>query len=248
MYKILKVLLIVFLTFISFLAILTIDAIGENVLVDLQIKSFIEKGEYSHQVGDFFFYEVPIEEELRTPSITYRNNGYPETTTEGDIFIYRESEIDLVQFSGEFISFFFGGHAGIIDGDSVIEAFGVSTNPEYNIVDYDINDIFYDYSERDVLGLRVRASDEDVEKAMTFSRESVGKYYNMSFVFNRKDSFYCTDLISRAYSKEAGLSYNLDKDGIATSCNDLVLSNDTFITYYMYYLNNERHLYYAVNK
>lgn len=247
MYKIYKILSISFLSFICFLAILTVDAIFENVIVDSQVKAFVENGVFKQELGSFYLYEVEIEEELRSPSVTFDGNTVNNETS-GDIFIYKESKMDVLPYSAEFISYFFGGHAGIVDGGVIIEAMGANSKPEDNIVDYAMNNLFYDRHERDVIGLRVKGSDEEIEKAVEYANSVVGVKYNFTFVFNRKNSFYCTDLISRAFGKEANLDFNLDQDGIATSCNDLVLSNDTFITYFMYYKDGIKHLYYAVNK
>lgn len=249
MFRFLKIVSISFLIFISFLALLTVDAVGENLLVDSQLREFISKGVFVEQVDEYCFYEVEIEEELRTPSIEFSSRKIPLSVTPGDIYIYKESEIDVLPFAKEFISYFFGGHAGIVyDDTKTIDAFGASFNPEDNIIDFSSNNVLSSYRQRDVIGLRVNATDEEVEKAVDFSYDAVGKSYNLSFVFNRKNSFYCTDLISRAYSKENGLNFNLDQDGIATSCNDLVLSDDTYLIYYMFENNGLNHLYYAVNK
>lgn len=247
MYKIIKILTIPFLSFLAFVSLLCVDVVIENIAVDNQIRNFVENGVFKYSVGNFYIYEVEIEEELNHKSVTFDESGFPDSTNPGDIFIQKESKIDVVDYSAAFISYFFGGHAGmIIDQNLTIEVNGAMSNPALNIVDICYNDVFYSSDKRDVLGIRVKASDEEINKAVDFAYESLDSPYNFSFVFNRKNSFYCTDLLSRAYGKEAGLDFNLDKDGIATSCNDLVLSEDTYIIYYMYYIGSEKHLYYAV--
>lgn len=246
MYKILRVIIITIVSFFAFVSLLVVDVVVENIIVDTQISNFIEKGVFKEVIGNIHLYEVEVEG-LTEPSITFDLRGYPESTNRGDIFIHKESEINMVPYSAAFISYFFGGHAGIILNESkTIEVNGAMSNPALNVVDTCYNDIFYGGTSRDTLGLRVRAPQDDIDKAVDFAYAEVGKPYNFTFVLNRKNSYYCTDLLSRAFGKEAGLNYNLDKDGIATSCNDLILSEDTNIIYYMFYVGSEKHLYYAV--
>lgn len=231
------------------LSLLTVDATLENIQVDQALKEFIDNGVKVGTHNRFTFYEVVIEEELTTPSITFTESGNPQSTTPGDIFVLRESILDVLPYSAEFITFYFGGHAGIVyDKDSIFETTGMEINPEDNVIIEYSNNIFFRPERVSTIGLRVKAPEEDAAQAVEYVKSKLGVKYNYTFIFNKKNSFYCTDLVSRAYGKEAGLNYELDKDGIATSCNDLIVSKDTFITYYMRYDGYDKHLYYAVNK
>lgn len=248
MFKVFKIVFYFVLFFILLISILTVDAVIENINVDSQITDFISKGIFIEEIDDIRYYEVDINEidNDTAPSIEIFNNG-PTPTTKGDIFVARESVLDVLPFSSQFISFYFGGHAGIVyDRYNVIETTGMEYNPENNVVIKGYNNILNNSIKRSVVGLRVKANETEVDKAMQYLDTTIGKKYNYSFVFNRKNTFYCTDLVARAYSKEAGLNFDLDKDGIAVSCNDLIVSNDTFITYYAFYEDNIMHLYYAV--
>lgn len=247
--KVLKIFVIFILSIFSLAAILTVDAALENLQVDDQLIQFMNKGEQVSTYRDFIFYEVEIEEELKTPSISFDVTGKPYVPTSGDIFVLRESSMNFIPLAAEFITYYFGGHAGIVyDGNTIIETTGMDINPDYNKVITSSVNIFYRHEEVNTIGLRVKAPEEDIIKATNYAYSTLGTPYNYSFIFDRKDKLYCTDLISRSFGKEAGLDYNLDKDGIATSCNDLVISEDTFITYYMVYKGDVKHLYYAVNK
>lgn len=247
MYKLARIITIPLLLFLSLVSLLVVDVVIENFIVDSQINDFVNNGVYVGNLRDYYFYEVNINEKLDSPSISFTETGYPESTNYGDIFIYKESKIEYIPYSAAFISYFFGGHAGIVVDDSVtIEANGAMGNPYLDVVDTCPNNIFTDSDKRDVVGLRVRATEEDVNQAMEYIENSLDMPYNFSFVFNRKNSFYCTDIISRAFGHESNLDYELDKDGIATSCNDLIVSEDTYMIYYMYYNGNEKHLYYAI--
>ncbi len=227
-------------------SILTVDAVIENISVNNQLNDFLSKGVYIEELNGIHYYQVDIEEELTSPSIEIINNR-PYSTTKGDIFVNRESVLNMFPFVAEFITFYFGGHAGIVvDRTKVIETTGMESNPEDNVVIKGYNNIFSSSLKRSAIGLRVKANEEEINKAMTYAESKVGALYNYSFVLNRKNTFYCTDIVARSFGKEAGLDFNLDKDGIAVSCNDLINSEDTFITYYSFYIDNEMHLYYAV--
>lgn len=234
---------------VSLLGILTVDATIENLRTDMLVNEFIDKAEYVFSQNNFHFYEVEIEEKLDTPSISFTDANLPYIPTPGDIFIYRESMLDVLPLATEFITYYFGGHAGIVYYDNkVIETTGAEPIFELNKVLMIENNVFFRPEQVDSVGLRVKATSEQVDDALKYVYSAIDSPYNYSFVFNRKNSYYCTDLISRSYGKEAGLNFKLDEDGIATSCNDLILSDDTFITYYLINKGYEKHLYYAVNK
>ncbi len=248
-YKIFNFFIIFLLSFFSLAAILTIDATIENIIVERQLVEFMNKGVEVGKHSNFTFYEVVIEEELTTPVLSFTESGNPYLATPGDIFVLRESSLTSIPLAAEFITYYFGGHSGIVyDEDFLIETTGMELNPELNKVIKNKNDVFFRPERVSSVGLRVKATEEEIESAVNFAESTIGLPYNYSFVFNRKNSFYCTDLVSRSYGKEAGLNFNLDKDGIATSCNDLIISKDTFITYYLVYEGYNKHLYYAVNK
>lgn len=227
------------------------DVSIENKIVKNDIEEFIQRGVFVGNVNEFYLYEVEIEEELVYPSINFDNLGNPISSNPGDIFVYRTSTLDEnypgIPFIAEFSTYFFGGHAGVIIDDTyTIETNGAYSENGANVVALCTNNIMYTEAQRDTLGLRVRATQEDTDTAINYLHNAVGTPYNYSFIFNRENSYYCTDLVARSFGFDAGLPYVLDKDGVATSCNDLIISDDTYITYYMYYVGNQKHLYYAI--
>ncbi len=245
--RIVKILFISTIIFVCSLCLFTVDAVIENVKSDSKITEFIKKGQYEKTINNIHYYTVDIDRELSSPSIEIIRNR-PVSTTKGDIYVSQESLLDVLPFVAEFITFYFGGHAGLIlDQDYVIETTGMESDPEDNVVIKGGNSVLYPFFDRSTVGLRVDTSQENIDKAMDYALDKVGSKYNYSFIFNRKNTFYCTDLVARAYSSEAGVNgINLDKDGIAVSCNDIITSNDVFITYFNYYIGNEQHIYYAI--
>lgn len=168
----------------------------------------------------------------------------------GDILVSTQSGINNALLSG-FISSTVGGHAGIcidnyvsetlITGDNqVIEASGLVGDDECQIYEkyYWIDPNIHS----EVMGLRMKTTEEQnkqfVENAVNF----LGYPYNFSFIFNIKNSVYCSDLISRCASP---LGFNLNKDNGPTTIYDIIVSNDTYIFYYhLYDKDGVRHIYY----
>jgi hypothetical protein len=66
--------------------------------------------------------------------------------------------------------------------------------------------------------------------------------YNSSFLVNTTNSKYCTDIMSQAFSY---IGKKLNRDSFSTSVYDLIVSPDTYISYYHYYDGNGvKHVYY----
>ncbi len=103
------------------------------------------------------------------------------------------------------------------------------------------------------VGLRVKdISDEQLDGAIQYADDKVGKnLYNFLFFLDMKYKFYCTDLVSRAYqsvmveeSKQRNYSKALNDDRFITSVNDLILSDETYITFYAEIIDDIWHIYY----
>ena len=81
-------------------------------------------------------------------------------------------------------------------------------------------------------------------KVISKAISMVGDPYNYAFIVDTQNKHYCSDLIMKSFSS---IGINLNKDGFTTSVYDLVVSKDTYISYYHYYDHNDvRHVYYLV--
>src|SRR5690606_1595742 len=82
----------------------------------------------------------------------------------------------------------------------------------------------------------VNTIQDDIDQAVGYVEDKVDRgLYNYLFIFDTEYKFYCTDLVTRAYSSVTsvnGESYNLDKDGFIPSDYDILLSDDVYITIY----------------
>lgn len=99
---------------------------------------------------------------------------------------------------------------------------------------------FGSYYRDEWIGLRIKnVSKEEVYEVTSILDDLVERKapYNFLFIFFTNNKYYCTDLITRPYStitnSDGEPKYNLNKDGFAVTVNDLIVSSDTYISYYV---------------
>lgn len=99
------------------------------------------------------------------------------------------------------------------------------------------------------IGLRIKDADEEmINSFINSAQEKIenNSLYNFLFFINMKYKYYCTDLVSRAYEEafyrtenkdptyhSKGYAKKLNDDGFITSVNDLILSKDSYIHFYV---------------
>ena len=271
---------------IGFFVFLTGQTIGEHIAIQQEIRQFVQKGvlDEVNSTDTVKYYIVSREtyypnELVRTP---FYESDFTKPGDAGDIFVTQTSP--LAGFAGihEFVSFFFGGHAAVIDEQNMIyETIGIPNSDE-NLFDvmlnggedtkvtggirnYWLNPTFRSVNENDPnylaygtyyrkswIGLRLKGvTESDITTVMDYleDKEQKEAQYNYWFVFNTNNRYYCTDMVSRAYeaikTPDGNQKYHLNKDGIAVTVNDLVLSKNTYISYYVTTDKNDvKHVYY----
>lgn len=281
MKRILKTILTLF---IGFLVFLTGQTVAETIKVNKKIKEFIKKGVYQEHLsveGKIEFYKVSREtyysnELERSP---FFNDDLQNPGDEGDLFVTRQAPLPNLPGIYEFVTFYFGGHAGYVDENNLIyETYGfidddenifnvivnggrgtyvdVSENywldPEYRDENHPYYQKFGKYYREEWIGLRVKGIQEDEIKQVTKYMEHLAEIkaqYNHLFIFFTKNKYYCTDMMSRAFGsivdEDGNQKYNLNRDGVAVTVNDLILSKDTYISYYVTTTkNNVKKVYY----
>jgi hypothetical protein len=260
------------------------QTIGEHIAIQREIHQFVQRGvlDEVNSTDTIKYYKVSREtyypnELIRSP---FYNNDLTKPGAAGDIFVTQQSP--LVGYPGihEFVTFFFGGHAAVIDSNNKIyETIGIPDSDE-KLLDVMINggrnthvvgDVFnywLDADYRDTnetdpsylafgnwyrnewIGLRVKGvTQDDIDQAMAFLEDKAEKesQYNFLFVLFTRNKYYCTDMVSRAYESiqvNGKQKYNLNRDLIAVTVNDLILSKNTYISYFVTTKNNVKHVYY----
>ena len=263
MKKYFKIILFFLTSIIIFIVIGATTVAGvKNIIKEIRISNFKNKcnklsedeissiDNINKLSGKACFYRYKSDEGKKAFSINNRGEILPGDC--GDILVSTDVSMAGPLIDG-FVSFYAGGHAAFITGEyedhditldgvnETIEASGMRSDDNPCI----IGDLSYwndeDKPFSEVIGLRVKCSDEERKIALSYASSILGDLYNYSFLFNTVDKSYCSDLISKAYNR---VGYNLNKDGLATTIYDLIASQDCYIFYYHKYIDGIKHVYY----
>lgn len=235
------------LIFIALGAVTT--ATVKNVYQVILVEQFKKDAVYQEEISTnkMKFYKIESDESL--PAFTnYYNYILPGAP--GDILVSREAIVHPI--INPFISYFAGGHAAICLDDysdfnisattiDSIEATGLEPGDNTSKIfdrSYWGDNSVYD----EVIGLRVKMTEEERKEVISASCGLLGDPYNFSFIFDLNNKSYCSDLVSKVFSK---IGVNLNKDEFSTSVYDLVISSDTYISYYHRFdSKGVQHIYY----
>lgn len=222
----------------------------KNTQKVILVEQFKSKGVYQEDIStdEVKFYLIESDEILPA-YINY--NGIILPGVEGDILVSTQATLINPLVSG-FISFFAGGHAAIVtdkysdsdiylDNTTSIESTGLNEgeNPTtiFDRYYWTVDDPF-----TEVIGLRVKMTEEERKEIISLSSSIIGDPYNFSFLFDTVNKSYCSDLVSKVFNY---IDKDLNKDDFTTSIYDLIVSNDTYISYYHYFDNEGvKHIYY----
>ena len=248
MRKILKIVLLTLQSALIFIFIgATSYAITKNTQKIFLVEEFKSKGifdeENSTETLKFFRIES---EEKKVAFRKYNDQIYP--GVHGDILVSTEATL-INPVISSIVSFYAGGHAAIcidysdkvsVTENMTIESSGVNGADEAQLFKKSYWVSPYVFSE--VIGLRMKTTEKENEEFVNNALNFLGYPYNYSFIFNTKNSVYCSDLVSRSAKP---LGFNLNKDNGTTSIYDLIVSSDTYIFYY-HYIDNEgiKYIYY----
>ncbi|MCD4827629.1 MAG: hypothetical protein K8Q99_07620 [Acholeplasmataceae bacterium] len=126
-------------------------------------------------------------------------------------------------------------------------------NPRYRYESSVEYPYFGSYYRDKFIGVRVKdVSLEQIDGAIAYAEDKVDKnLYNFLFFLDMKYKYYCTDLVSRAYQDvmiepddQSVYAKSLNDDGFITSVNDIVLSDDTYLIFYVEIKDEIVHIYY----
>ena len=226
-----------------------IQPFSKNIQKLALVESFKKQAVFNEEISTekYKFYRIESDE---TKKAFRKTNGEYYPGFAGDILVATQSGIPNPIISS-FVGFTVGGHAGIcvdkyeanmvkIYDNQVIESTGLIGKDECQVfgkqywIDKNIH--------TEIIGLRMKMTDEQNQMFIDNAVDFIGYPYNFSYIFNIKNSVYCSDLVSRA---AAPLGFNLNKDNGPTTIYDIIVSSDTYIFYYHYYDNDGvRHTYY----
>jgi uncharacterized protein YycO len=240
MRKIFKLILLTLQSALIFIVIgATSYAITKNIHKIILVEQFKSKGEYQEDIStdDLKFYRIESNEEVKA---FRKNNNKIYPGFHGDILVSTQATLINPLISG-LISFYAGGHAAVcidysdtvdVSENMTIEASGVNGDDEAQL--FNKNYWVYPNIFNEVIGLRMDMNNDERNQFVDNATKFLGYPYNYSFIFNTKNSIYCSDLVSRSAKP---LGFNLNKDNGTTTIYDLIVSNDTYIFYYHYFDN-----------
>jgi hypothetical protein len=209
----------------------------------------------------------------------FYNNSLVDPGVEGDIMLTQQAPYPTLPGIYEFVTFYFGGHAAYIGPNNTVydiagypsigETFigvyfkggrdtVVSTSynywlePTYNDEDDANYKYFGNYYRKEFFGIRIKGvTKEEVARVTEYMEhlDEIKAQYNFQYIFNKKDRYYCTDMVERAYNSitnsDGKPKYNLNNDWVVVTVNDLLLSNDTYLSFYVKTDKNDvKHIYY----
>lgn len=251
MRKIIKLLLLLLKSIILFIVIGAVStAAVKNTYKIILVEQFKKRGVYQEDIStaSVKFYKIESTETLPT-FIQKGNTVYPGGP--GDILVSTQATLVNPFISG-FISFFAGGHAAICMDDygdfqfhttelDSIEATGLGEGDNLSTV-FNRSSWAEDNPFTEVIGLRVSMTESERMEILSLSASLLGDPYNYSFLFNTVNTSYCSDLISKVYRR---IGVNLNKDDFTTSIYDLIVSGESYISYYHYFDSKGiKHIYY----
>lgn len=239
--KVLKIFVNTLLIIIGLAIIFITNGYYEKAIIINQIEDFKERAIY---VGEdpiqknVHYYKVSKEYEYEDVSrYTFDINSKRNIGSKTDVIITNRNPMRgtpvLDPLVGFLASNFYVGHSSmnsVDDGSRMYEVVGNSGTPGKNVVIEGTND-WYSYIEDIetpvIVGVRIKdTTEEQRDKMVEYADQQLGKGYNYSFIFNRANTYYCTDLVSRS-AKYAGL--NINYDHFATTGNDMIISKNTYI-------------------
>ncbi len=228
-------------------------AISKNIYSEILINQFKSKGVYQPDLSTDEVKIYHVESDETRPTVLEKDGSLTPGNT-GDIIISLHLPLDN-ELIGGVVSFFAGGHAGLVlgdyedqkgtaDSDFLLESTGFGNETDAFVFNKN-----YWYEEdvtpfNEVIALRVDTTLEERNKVLAKAMALVGEPYNYTFFLNTKETSYCTDIVGKAYSE---IGVDLNKDKLTTSVYDLLISNETYISYY-YYKDSKgvKHFYYLV--
>ncbi|MFA5748955.1 MAG: hypothetical protein WC927_02510 [Bacilli bacterium] len=237
--RLLKIFNIMGLTFLGLIVVFVTNGSVEYIYVQNNIQEFKERAEFDFTIEaiNTTYYKVypKYEYEDNTRSVLTFEENLEYIGSAGDIILTNRNPATnipvLTLIISYFAKYFYVGHSTVNAIDPRLTYEVVGNDEISNEVRKVLNDWLYlDYNTRHIIGLRVKNINNDLAKDVeNYCDDKIGYPYNYTFAFNRNNSYYCTDLISRAYhSANVGINY----DYLGTTGNDLILSDNTYMIFY----------------
>ena len=126
-------------------------------------------------------------------------------------------------------------------------------NPKYRTPSDDAYPYYGPNYRTNFVGLRVKdITSDQIDGVVEFANDQIDwALYNFTFFLDMKYKFYCTDLVSRAYQSvmvdeedQRDYARALNDDKFITSVNDIILSKETYMIFYVEIVDGITNIYY----
>ncbi|MDR2867529.1 MAG: hypothetical protein LBV55_02585 [Acholeplasmatales bacterium] len=258
-----KILIGFVLVFLAILLYIVGSTSVEKIIINQQIKEFIGHSqlEYEDVVHKRAYYRVNLPNYHPEYSFDPMSQSPIRLSHPGDILVnlvgtFREAPAWI----NDSLAFFIGGHSALVgNDDALFEAIGFGDVPVIDHILYpnsgypniDDTGVYkgtnYWFSEpytNEFFALRMKnATAGDMQKAVANAQEYYDNRikgeggFNYLFIMNKTTKFYCGDVVNRAWSsftpEGQSKNFNLNKDGVASMQNDMLVSKDAYM--YLYY-------------
>lgn len=247
----LKFTLLRYLLYILMFAIFSVFLFLANGVIEMKpvgliVSSFKDRGEYEKTITindqrvDIYkvICKYDYEKSNLRPTLNVDNDNNYIIGSNLDIIItnrnpLRFESMAIVQDIGAFFSEnFYIGHASINvkdDGSELIESVGnlqTGNGVRKSQNNWLKTEISKSNDAQRIIGLRIKNLDIDKIKEIDAKFESkVGLAYNYNLLIKKRNSYYCTDLITRVLSE---YNIRINYDGLYPTGNDMIISNNTF--------------------
>lgn len=246
----LKIILFILITILSSIFIgITLSSIVENIYLSVEIEQFMDKGVLQEDISDSStkYYKVSRETWMSDDDVFVETDGRVTYGNSGDIICTLDSYAGNYQITHDLVEFYFGGHAASVCYTETYNNASYTNN--YCIESHYNNGVqkaysgywTREYARDQIIVLRVKATDDEKREAFHNLCDCIGKKYNHKYIFDTKNSYYCSDLISRAWQK---VGIDLNYDGFYCSIQDMICSDKTYISMYKIYKDNVAYIYY----
>jgi|SRR5690554_5704074 len=237
-----KKVLIIIIAILSFGVIFIVNGVVERITIDKELNDFKDRAVFVIERGNTRYYEVKAEYDYEDTSRHIKDSiSDIQIGATGDIYVTSRNPVPGSVFLGFVSKLTWIGHAGLViddKGRETIEIVG-NVNRESNVVKAYENTWIEGGKYTDQIAvLRIKDTTEKQRDMMVeYAESKIGMPYNYTFLFNRKNSFYCSDLVSRAVA-HAGI--NINYDHLATTGSDMIVSENTYLIYYRERISDNR--------
>jgi len=225
--------MVILLLVIILFSVFMINGIIEDISVRNQVEEFKSRGVYLDKSGSTKYFTVKAREgENTTRHIKDGISDY-NVGSKADIYVTSRNPLGDSALIGWISKKTWIGHTALVYDDygkKTIEITG-SLSPEDNVVRIFPNTWISNAGQTpQVALLRIKdTTEKERQRIIEYAEKQMGKPYNYSFLFNRNNSFYCSDLVSRAV---ASVGINVNYDYLATTGSDMIVSPNTYLIYY----------------